>query len=234
MEMMQSGEDIITLHDCMGQVNVVVLLLHLTWHLRMHTVRKFFFWMVGQMQMYLYTIILTSFFPYIISGDLEFAAIGQYNVQDGGGQGVAFRTITQEVLHPDYGLDDAVSIDRYDLMFVKFDRPTGKTRISLNFDANVPAQSGVDLLMLGFGFITATGPVSQTLQVAPTMYVDPDDCVPLLCTGNCANYPYPEDIFCTKQNEPEIYRQCFGDSGGPVILPGATADDDVLVSVIQG
>ena len=138
-------------------------------------------------------------------------------------------------MHPDYGLDDEVSIDRYDLMFVKFDRPaTGKPLVSLNFDSNVPAQSGIDLKMLGFGFTSANGPVSDTLQIAPTKYVDPADCTSLLCFGNCANYNYPEDIFCTKQNEPEIYRQCFGDSGGPVILEGATADDDVLVSVIQG
>lgn len=166
------------------------------------------------------------------AGDLSVAAISQYDVADR--TGVVFRTIEREEMHPDYGLDESIGFDRYDLMLVKFDTPVTKPFISLNLDEKIPDKSGDELAVLGFGFISPTGPVSQTLQVAETEYVDPKECTPLLCSGNCDRFPFPDDIICTKQNNPEIIRTCFGDSGGPVVMKGNTPDEDILVGVIQG
>jgi hypothetical protein len=166
-------------------------------------------------------------------GRIAFGALAQYNVADDGQDGVAFRTIVQEIMHPDYGISPVTGKPEYDLMLVKFDRVATKPRILLNFDDTVPSESGEDLYMLGFGYTALNGPNSNVLLGAPTKYVDNSDCLDLLCDGFCPQSLFPDDFICTKLNDPLPTRHCFGDSGGPIIKLGASASEDILVGVIQ-
>eukprot|EP00980_Cylindrotheca_fusiformis_P006593 scaffold1389_cov122-Cylindrotheca_fusiformis.AAC.11 len=166
-------------------------------------------------------------------GRVEEAAVAMYERSDRGEEGVAFRKIAQQVMHPDYSMSPSTGKMQYDLMLVKFDRPVTKPRIQLNFDPNVPSRTGEELYMLGFGYITNVGPNSDTLLGAPTEYLDERDCLDLLCTGTCPIRLFPDDFLCTKLNDPVPTRHCFGDSGGPIIKLGSSAAQDVLVGVIQ-
>lgn len=136
-------------------------------------------------------------------------------------------------MHPDYGIDPVTGKYQYDLMLVKFNRVATKPRLQLNFNDNVPAASGEDLYMLGFGQTAFTGDNSDVLLGAPTKYIDNEDCLDLLCEGTCPQSAFPDDFICTKLNDPLPTRHCFGDSGGPIIKLGASASEDVLVGVIQ-
>jgi hypothetical protein len=166
-------------------------------------------------------------------GRISNGALAQYNVADNGQDGVAFRRIVQEIMHPDYGISPVTGKYEYDLMLVKFDRAATKPLILLNFDETVPSASGEDLYMLGFGYTAFTGPNSNVLLGAPTKYIDDIDCLDLLCDGTCPQSLFPDDFICTKLNDPLPTRHCFGDSGGPIIKLGASASEDILVGVIQ-
>ena len=116
----------------------------------------------------------------------------------------------------------------------------------MNLDPNVPSITGQPLTSMGFGSTTPTPPYNGGVQLreAQTEYVAFNDCA--VARNPDTGFAYGEtlddgfvntavtgDWLCTLINNPRT-ATCVGDSGGPIILEGATADDDLLVASVSG
>jgi secreted trypsin-like serine protease len=174
-------------------------------------------------------------------GCISRAEIGKYDTSDRQ-EGGPIRPIESSHPHPNW---EGV-IPNNDIMIVKLDGIVANAQpIRLNFDENVPSQTGETLLMLGLGSITdgVNEPVQRAtiLQEAPTEYFAFEDCAVATDPTTGATFGVSpqqtsvrEDWFCTILNEPERYAHCFGDSGGPIIIEGSSASEDLLVATISG
>jgi Trypsin len=152
--------------------------------------------------------------------------IGAYNLDDGQG---GDRNVIQNIVHPSYPLNRSYTVN-YDVSIAILDRPvTDVSPIKINFDDNIPSDTGEPLTMLGFGSTIGGketvpgGPNQQAriLQVAPTEYVSFDDCAVakdpdtgiLWGNSNTQTIVQPH-WFCTLLNDPLTTSTCYGDSGG--------------------
>jgi secreted trypsin-like serine protease len=157
------------------------------------------------------------------------------------------RELVQIVPHPNYPQE---LILEYDVMLLKFDSPiTDYEPVMLNFDNNVPSETGEELLILGFGSTIGGKETAQEdppneqstiLLQAPTEYVSFDDCAVAADPDTGFSYGRsPENTqvtdswFCTMKTDP-MTSTCFGDSGGPIIVEGSQRQSDLLVAVISG
>jgi secreted trypsin-like serine protease len=119
----------------------------------------------------------------------------------------------------------------------------------MNLDENVPSRTGEQLTMMGFGSTTdgVSAPYNSELQLqeAPTEYVAFNDCAVARNpdTGSAFGVTNSDgsittavtgDWMCTLKTDPERTATCVGDSGSPIILEGATPDDDRLVASVSG
>jgi secreted trypsin-like serine protease len=124
--------------------------------------------------------------------------------------------------------------------------PIGTQLLKMNLDPNVPSATGEALTIMGFGSSTdglsADHNSEQQLREAPTEYLAFEDCAvssnpetgrAFFITGATGNIitGVTGDWFCTFKAETST---CVGDSGGPVILEGANADEDLLVASVSG
>jgi secreted trypsin-like serine protease len=174
-------------------------------------------------------------------GCINRGEIGKYDTSDRQ-EGGSIRLIESSLPHPNWEGE----IPYNDIMIVKLDGTVANAQpIRLNFDENVPSETGETLLMLGLGSITdgVNEPVQRAtiLQEAPTEYFAFEDCAVATDPTNGSafgnslqNTAVTGDWFCTIINEPERYAHCFGDSGGPIIIEGSSASEDVLVAIISG
>jgi secreted trypsin-like serine protease len=118
----------------------------------------------------------------------------------------------------------------------------------MNLDPNVPSFTNQPLTMIGYGSTTdgISSPYNSQLQLreAPTDYIAFNDCA--VARNPDSGFAYGEtlqdgtvntavmgDWFCTLKNNPRT-ATCVGDSGGPIILEGANADEDLLVASVSG
>lgn len=178
------------------------------------------------------------------SRSLGHAYIGRWNTQDSS-EGGAIRPVVDYIPHPDYVPVEATG--EYnpdnDIAILKLDRaPTSNFGvIKMNFDPTYPAATGEELLMLGWGSITNTidepSQISDILQQATTSYIAFEDCAVAYDPETGIRYGFSTedtvvgpDWFCT--NDPE-HAHCHGDSGGPIIRLGESAEDDLLIGVIS-
>lgn len=102
---------------------------------------------------------------------------------------------------------------------------------------------GENVTLLGWGTDDNTGETThEVLHMLEKEYLDADFCNQIsagalefydFCTGEWVDLAsgVGEGSFCTYRTG---YSTCPGDSGGPWILEGASADEDVLVGVVSG
>ena len=125
--------------------------------------------------------------------------------------------------------------------------PAGWQLLKMNLDPNLPSVTGQPLTSMGYGATTTPPPYTGDglqLREAQTEYVAYDDCA--VARNPDTGFAYGEtldngfvntavtgDWFCTLINNPRT-ATCVGDSGGPIILEGATPDDDLLVASVSG
>ena len=164
------------------------------------------------------------------------AFVGEYDTRDQNRGQV--RRVIEATLHPDY----VGTSNNDDLAIMKLERPiVNPTLVNLNTDSEIPPQTGEELLMLGWGSITdgQTAPVqvASVLQEAPTQFIPFAQCAvardPLLGIEfgfSVEETGVPPGWLCTYD---ENFAHCVGDSGGPVLRLGATAEEDLLIGVIS-
>lgn len=174
--------------------------------------------------------------------ELGNAYIGKYDTSDRE-EGGPIRPVVARYPHPDY-VAESDGLDKWnnDVAILKLDRAPGNPfTITLNRNPDFPEDTGFPLLALGWGSVTngVDAPItpSDILQQGEVNFIDFEDCSVAedpetgarfgLSPTNTAVTP---DWFCTKG---QIAHMCRGDSGGPVIRPGASPRQDLLVAVIS-
>jgi secreted trypsin-like serine protease len=129
--------------------------------------------------------------------------------------------------------------------------PPGWQPVKMNLDSNVPSLTKEPLIIMGYGSST-DGTISAPyndgdqlqLREAPTDYMAFNDCAVAsnpdtgvvfgeMLQDGTFNTVVMDDWFCTLKTNPRT-ATCIGDSGGPIILEGATPDEDLLVASISG
>jgi secreted trypsin-like serine protease len=96
------------------------------------------------------------------------------------------RKVVASVRHPNFPQE--LQVD-YDVMIIKLEHPITEIQpVELNYDEGLPAQSGEQLSILGFGSTVpgSSAPIvtSKTLQIATTNYVSFEDCAVALRMGS--------------------------------------------------
>eukprot|EP00934_Nitzschia_sp_Nitz4_P001043 Nitzschia sp. Nitz4//scaffold108_size72880//43760//45816//NITZ4_005819-RA/size72880-processed-gene-0.39-mRNA-1//1//CDS//3329532681//1043//frame0 len=190
-------------------------------------------------------LVLTNGHCYTEGSDLGHAYINKWNTANGA-EGMPIRPVVEYIPHPDYVQvdEDGNYYPDNDIAILKLDRAPNRNFgvIKLNYDASYPSDTGEELYMLGWGSLTngvdAPLEMSDILQQASTSYIAAEECEvardPELGIGYETSPGVSvvgPDWLCTND---ESHAHCNGDSGGPIIRLGATADDDLLVGVIAG
>jgi secreted trypsin-like serine protease len=148
--------------------------------------------------------------------------IGRYDTTDSQEEYEAI-PIKQELVHPRY--DEPTFA--YDIMLLILERaPTRAVeymRISKN-PAMIRARQ--DLVAVGWGVTSPDDDaIAQVLQQVTLQYVTNDQCKMAYSKDKIT-----EDMLCTLAPNKD---HCFGDSGGPVLLMGATPAEDVQVGIVS-
>lgn len=166
------------------------------------------------------------------------AYVGRYD-KDDRLDAVPDLQVIEAYLHPEY-VDET---NTNDLAIMKLERVVADAVVvKLNTDSNVPSESGEELLLLGWGSLTdgETAPIqtSSVLQEAPTKYVPFEECAVARDPIRGIEFGFSTeatgvgpDWLCTYDAD---FAHCSGDSGGPVIKVGSSAEEDLLVGVISG
>ena len=81
-------------------------------------------------------------------------------------------------------------------------------------------------MVIGFGQINAEGQVAPELQAVEQTLVSTTTCSQTPLRGLISS-----DMFCASGADGTGV--CFGDSGGPAIIQGASPEDDVLVGLVS-
>ena len=162
------------------------------------------------------------------------------------------KTIAEYYAHPGWEAKGKV-IPNDDLMVLKLDSPVpeGTPTIRLNFDNNIPANTGDPITQMGFGstvdFVPGPLELPEIMQEMQTDYLAFEDCAVaydldnpsdrlgvVQPNGQLTTMVQP-DWLCTLPPVDETrVANCKGDSGSPVIIEGATMEDDILVGIVSG
>lgn len=175
--------------------------------------------------------------------DLGYVSIGKYNISDLA-EGNPIIKVAARYPYPNYTTrEDGSYNPQNDIALLKLVQPAINPQlIRMNTNASYPSSSSDELVILGWGSTTNgnTAPLqtAKVLQQATTEYVPFETCAVAqtpdgmikygLSVDNTAVGP---DWLCT--DDPEA-NHCVGDSGGPIIRLGDTAEEDLLVGVIGG
>lgn len=130
--------------------------------------------------------------------------------------------IDLKVVHPDYSTSSFPN----DIMVMKLRSPSDKQYVRLNRNEDQP-QSGDELWVVGFGDTIADEgqKIPTVLNEVNVKYVDNDTCSKAH-GGNLIK----DDMLCASDTGKD---SCAGDSGGPLIIKGDSAVDDILVGLVS-
>ena len=180
--------------------------------------------------------------PSIYSTDLGIAYIGKYNLSDFQ-EGGPVRPVVARYPAPGY-IDNSTGLNQWtnDVAILKLDRaPANPIMVTLNKDPNFPNATGTPLLALGWGSTTngITAPLTRSaiLQQGEENYISDAQCAvakdPITGAAfglSVTDTALTADWLCTLG---PVSHPCKGDSGGPILQPGAAPRYDLLVGVIS-
>jgi hypothetical protein len=120
----------------------------------------------------------------------------------------------------------------FDQLIVKLAFDSTIAPIVVNFDPTIP-ELDTNLTLIGFGKFS-NGPFNpDTLQETEVSYIDNDECK--LFENESGELPYSDritdDMICIYGDG--LSGQCSGDSGGPYIIKGESANDDIQVGMVS-
>ncbi|KAL3919470.1 MAG: hypothetical protein SGARI_007199 [Bacillariaceae sp.] len=124
-------------------------------------------------------------------------------------------------------------------MLLKLVRSSTQAPVRLNLDASVPTQQGDEIVVVGRGITTdengyATKPTD--LQQVSLNYISNDECSTYKNDQGAGYTNLVEDnMMCVKGiNDGTTYTGWFdGDSGGPLIIKGDNAGEDIQVGIVS-
>ena len=136
--------------------------------------------------------------------------------------------IINEIVHPQFN----PRTFEWDFMIIRLDGSSSNTPIKLNVDSKIPSDGSM-LSLAGFG---DTDPSSwgdtfpDTLQQVAVKYVENSVCE----QSSSFSYSYEgeitADMLCARDDGKD---SCQGDSGSPLIIAGATAEEDLQVGIVS-
>lgn len=108
--------------------------------------------------------------------------------------------------------------------------------IRLNEDPSLPDSISAELQILGWGRTNHSDSTSASdiLRIANVRYIPTDECKQISVTGQGPAFSLENRVFDTSlcaadfQNHSDT---CFGDSGGPILMAGQNADEDVQLGI---
>jgi secreted trypsin-like serine protease len=159
---------------------------------------------------------------------LNYALIGRYNTTDSQEE---YETIPiiQQLVHP----RNDKKVFKYDIMLLILERAPTLAVQYMRISKTPPMlTAGQDLEAVGWGTtsIDDDREVAQILQQVTLQYITNDQCRRSNTQGASYRDEVTEDMFCTLTPDKD---HCFGDSGGPVLLLGATPAEDVQVGIVS-
>lgn len=126
-------------------------------------------------------------------------------------------------------------LPNFDMMLVKLDGLSTKPVLNLNTNTTLPLATGDELLAIGFDFIQGANEVrdSAVLQEGSTSYYTNEDCEALEDPEQdiSLNNAVTSQWLCTDGSQKGI---CYGDAGAPLIMQGASVEDDIQVGIASG
>lgn len=130
-------------------------------------------------------------------------------------------------IHPDFDYDER----RFDQMLLKLVSPSTQPYLQhVNLDDEVPASGESKLATIGLGTKDLDGNSPEVLQRVDLTYVPYSQCKEIKNDNLDFGLLIEEDALCTIGDEASA---CHGDSGGPQLILGATASDDIQVGIIS-
>lgn len=137
----------------------------------------------------------------------------------------AFR-VTSELLHPQFDLQGT----RFDVMLLKLDgRVERVAPVRINSDPAVPV-NGEMLTVIGLGF-TEEWQLPTVLHETTVTYTRNLDCADMTdAQGQSLKQDLSLDMLCAGDPGRD---SCYGDSGSPLIRPGADSSSDVAVGIVS-
>jgi Trypsin len=159
------------------------------------------------------------------AGSYDRVVIGKHNLYDAADDAEVFVPL-MEIIHPDY---DEVTT-RFDVMLVILDGYTTlHSPVRVNNDTNVPA-NGQDLTVVGWGY-DENWELPDLLQETEVRYTRNVDCITIKDAGG---HTLESDLYPDMLCAGDVGRDsCYGDSGSPLMLVGATAEQDVQVGLVS-
>lgn len=123
--------------------------------------------------------------------------------------------VTTSVSHPQYEIHY-----HHDIRIIKLTGITRHSIVQLNTVGSIP-KIGADLKVIGWGKTNSYSNVSSTLQEV--------DVIAMPCIGWNPGFITSDNLCAHGINS----GFCFGDSGGPLIIPGENYTDDVQVGIVS-
>ena len=162
------------------------------------------------------------------SPDVTTVVVGVFDLSDLSSGNVETFGIKKMYLHPDYS---DVTLE-HDVLVIKLDGAITVTDpVRINADYSVPSPSNI-LTNVGWGATSDDGyEYPDLLQEVDLFYVPNRLCKRIADNdGFSLGTILFDDMMCATD---EGKSSCFGDSGGPLILLGASPSDDVQVGVVS-
>ena len=146
--------------------------------------------------------------------------------------------IKKKLVHPDHqdGYDWINDHILNDIVLLQLKAPSRHTPVKLSFDAN-RLQAGIGLRVMGWGTTSYDRTRPDELQIADVNYIPNAVCekskgkIRPTSTYDKSYAGYiTDDMICAASKNKDA---CSGDSGGPLIIPGNSPAQDLVVGVVS-
>ena len=161
------------------------------------------------------------------TGDLGSVVVGEWSEQMNNPNAVEERGIVQVIGNPSFSYNVRV----HDQLILKLSAPSSFAYMkNVNMDPNVPSVAGTTITTIGLGVTDPKGNnLSNFLEEFDSSYLPNAQCQQIQNGGYSYQQQIHDDQICLQGQG----GQCYGDSGGPQLLLGQTADQDIQVGIVS-